>query len=350
MKIYIDSEKKLLMKKEYKKSSNRRLYIICVISLIMIVENVFSKYQYDTYFNIYLLFPIFLCIFSLFMIVINNRKTNDYFNKVINTPCSIDITYSDDILIINNLYKNTKVINKTDIKTVKHLHYISVIQNKNKDIYVLPNISSLFKKNEFKKNNNSVSSFVFYFLLLICIGMIAFSLFNYLFNDQEIDDSIELREQVMNVSDFDLYTNSAAKVSENMLNNGAIMTNDWHCSDNDIYDFNDTTKSWNIPNDQFIYFSNIDNGFTSSLPTVITNIEDFNNYVFNNKTKKVSDLIYFARKGNNNMIFASQVAYIDNNSVYFFIEVNAGEFIYYQICSELLNDVDLYVIHIDSFS
>ena len=119
------------------------------------------------------------------------------------------------------------------------------------------------------------------------------------------------------VIDNSKYENSSATFLSEALHNGGgmKMTEGWHCNSKNNNPFDDVTNSWYIPNDQYLYFSDISNGFVRTEPFII---EDFVmcQYLSYSGLVEPGDIVFFLKKGEETMYFSAMITGIDENGFY----------------------------------
>lgn len=343
MKIHINEKKLSSMKKDANIVFNIIPLLLIAVSIIIAI---YAMINYKSSFDLYLLvLPIIIS--GLSLIDINNNKKQLYlfFNRRSNSEIDLDITQNETSLTINNISdRKVTELKYSDINRIIHAKETTIIFSKNKQNYILPNIKDYINFQEKNKPN--------FLIILLCI-YIAFSCFFYIANSKEkISNVYNLthKEEYINCfSDIRLFDdNSISFVSETLFNNGLDMTDMWHCNYLNNNQYNDTTISWLKPNDNYIYFSEFVNKDIINIPISISNTDDYNNIVFSNLLK-IGDLIYFSNKKDSTKIFVSIIIDVNETGIHCISKIDNNIYRFY-LDNNILNDMDLYVIHIDGFN
>lgn len=345
MNYYIDTNKAILMKIDSKKIINRKYYYILILSIIVIITIIVSNKFNNAHSQVCLIFLFILVIVIICLIIRNNHIIDTFFDKVYNCPCLINISYNDGFVTIDNLYKNSKKICINNIKFLKHVRNITIIKSMNNNTYILPNISYFVEKKDINKKNLTKRLFTGIIFVLI-IASILF-IYDNIFNQEKHDETIKLKEKNFSVLDLNLYNNSASYTSNKLSENLFDMTDDWHSNNTTASTYNNTTSSWDNPNDNFLFFSNKLNGYTTCDYYIINNTNDFDEFIANNKISKIRNLLYFSLKDDDTKIFVVQIANIDKNGIYFFLINEFNEYVYYKIDSNILKELTIYIVHLN---
>lgn len=153
---------------------------------------------------------------------------------------------------------------------------------------------------------------------------------------------------VDNADDNYKYDNSTSIFISEALNNSGIEMNDnWHCYKKDGNPYYDITNTWYVPESQYIYFSNISNGYTNFEPLIAHNYEELKSILSTNILEP-GDLAFFSNKDSEYMEYALMITNIDDNGMYLTCKTHNDTLLQNSLLdSNAFNSIDVYFISLN---